>query len=152
MNFNNCSYNNIRINGHVSFSYSKTFEASANITGAGIDLANLSITINDIETTISNWRMDWSYDDSLQIEIESTRLSFSSALTGGLLIETTSPWKTRYDDSYSFEGSSLVSGANNSWMQISAIDETQFRLELDENGNGTSDTDNVYEWTTIDSL
>jgi len=150
ISFSSCSLFGSTLNGALTFSYSDTL-VDDNWKGSGKDTAsNLSMTVSDVTHTFTSFSDTWSYDDSTQIDIDKTTLSYSSsAIGGGILIQDTTAWKTRYTDFYPFEAVTLVTGANASKLKITALDETQFTLEIDADGNGTFESSQVYAWSVL---
>jgi len=150
ISFSSCTIFGSTLNGSLSFSYSDSLSGN-NWKGSGKDTASsLSMIVSGVTHTFTNFSDTWSYDDSTQIDTDKTTLSYSSSVIGGgILIQDTTAWKTRYTDLYPFEAVTLVTGANGSKFKITALDETQFNFEVDADGNGAFESSQVYAWSVL---
>jgi hypothetical protein len=76
--------------------------------------------------------------------------SFSATSIGGrVTVSTLQPIRQLATDPFPSSGQVLVTGANNSRLRITVISNTQVRLELDADGDGTFESNNVVTWSSI---
>ena len=126
----------------TSGSESITMDGSIGFTIAGSTLStDMEMKIRDNNTNqvymIENYQMDitemGAYDE---FEINGR---FYHPEEGYVDIVTTMPFKIYYTDEYPSEGEMVITGEGNTHATLTAISNTQCRLEVDTDGDGTSD-------------
>lgn len=73
----------------------------------------------------------------------------STSLGGAVTVATLASLTGAANDPYPSAGQLLITGASDSKLRLTVIDDTQVRLELDADGDGTYETTSVVPWSTL---
>jgi hypothetical protein len=139
------------INGSVT--------VSANITST---TSQLTIAIGSdglVATSAGGGYSDSiTYDPGMQIAMSSSSTSSSVSLNGSfsatslggrVSVQTTAPIVQAAADLYPSSGQVIVTGVSGSKLRMTALSNTQLRLELDSNGDGTYENTATVAWGSL---
>lgn len=73
----------------------------------------------------------------------------AQSLGGSITISTPQPLVQLSTDNYPSAGQVIVTGATGSAVRATVLDNTQVRVELDANGDGTYESTSTVAWTTL---
>jgi len=73
----------------------------------------------------------------------------AQSLGGSITISTPQPLVQLSTDNYPSAGQVIVTGATGSAVRATVLDNTQVRVELDANGDGTYESTATVAWTTL---
>jgi len=142
----------IRITGDMTLNYNQTSpsQISASIAGDSLHmryLENGTLVYNTLMT-------DYSLSNLQNVNAYSTLANFKHASTGSSLGSisyqvTTSQMFQRTGTAYPHSGVLKVLATNNSSVTLRALSNTNVRLELDTNGDGTIDETVNTTWATL---
>ncbi len=148
LTFNDCVYMGVEFDGSVTVQSTRDQSTE---TGSGIDSnGNLSITFDGETHVIKNYSGSWSYNNITGHKTASESFSFNSpSINGSVTYKDTATWNRFNYAPGAHEGSALITGAKNSKLRVSAIDDTQFRLEVDADGDGNYEYSQPHNWSVI---
>lgn len=148
--FNQCHFYDIKLDGSMNLAEScTTSSCEGTIRSAlfSIEEQEQSYVLSNLLVEFTDSRLSpFEYMEDFSYELESTRLE------GGVLVETSDTLIYDVSSFYPSFGQVLISGAQGSQARVTAIDNTQFRLELDETGSGTfiEDANSPAPWSEFD--
>lgn len=146
-----CTINNAAVSGVISSVFSNKYDSNSNASGTRSDnSAQITVIINEQTHTLLSYSNTSVFNNDSELSEDEQAFSLSSPLIGGgILLEDTLPWRQRFSDIFAYQGITLITGANKSKILLTVIDSTQFKLEVDEDGNGSYEFSQVYEWTVL---
>lgn len=103
--------------------------------------------------TLSGFQSNTTYDNNTATYALTTQGNLDaneSTAAGTASFTTPAAFKGSYMDAYPSEGQFKVVGAANSSLTLTALDSTNVRLEIDDNGDGVTDGIIDTTWTEID--
>jgi hypothetical protein len=144
--------------------------ATSTISGTVVVAENDMPTVTETTLSVGNGGLTAStsstgYDDSVSfasgflIKTDETSagdvsVSLSGTLTaqsvgGSITISTPQPMVEASGDTHPSSGQVIVTGASGSTVRATVLDNTQVRLELDANGDGTYESTSIVAWTVL---
>ena len=140
---------NDAISGDFTLNMS-TNDGGVNTTG-GIGGNSLSVTENGVTETLSNYSISFrSNDVTGAYTIDSSGTVSSSELEGAVQFATLTTFEG-IDPDYPHTGVMKVSGAGDSSVTLTVIDNATVQLDVDEDGDGNMDQSIKTQWTVLDS-
>lgn len=143
----------VLLNGDFSINYSQTDAQNASYTVSGNTLqatiVKNGVTMNQ---TLSDYSDTGSQSGTLYTYSPNYTLSGNLGSLGNTsyAIKTVTPFKQN-GDNYPYEGEMTITATDNTSVTLTAIDNTSVRLDLDTNGDGTTDQTKTVLWTDLQS-
>lgn len=117
------------------------------ITGSSLSDASSKVTL-----TIENFSLAGTDNTNTQTYSYSGKGRMNDSALSGYIdfqISTSSPFTGSDNDAYPSQGKMTVTGANNSSVTLTAVDNTTVALAVDSNGDGQVDSTSNVAWSTI---
>jgi hypothetical protein len=124
-------------------------ETTLSVGNSGLTASTASTGYNDSVSFASGFviRTDESSSGSVSVSLSGTMTAQS--LAGSITISTPQPVVEGSGDSYPSSGQVIITGASGSAVRATVLDNTQVRLELDANGDGTYESTSTVAWTAL---
>ncbi|MBI3903996.1 MAG: hypothetical protein HY306_13810 [Nitrosomonadales bacterium] len=153
MTFSNFASSGESITGDMTFSISTNNSSDMNevLSGSSFSVTNSTGKV----ATLSGYNYDMAYNQStLAYTFNATGTVSRSDLGGAVSFNTPSPLVGNFSNNPDnpVSGVFLVTGANNSKLRMTAIDNISVQLEVDADGNGTYETSTTKTWAGIAAL
>lgn len=134
-----------RIDGDVSLNITSA-PGQTNVVVSGDTLA---VSVSGQLLSLLEFDVSSSEDTSALLETFDFTLSISSL--GRLTVETLEAFRTLAFADEPISGVLRIIGAGNGSITVTALDETNVQLEIDENGDGTVDATIITTWAELDA-
>lgn len=143
-----------RINGDMALSISQLgyLNATASISGSSLQLSLSRSGAVVIDRTLSAY----SYSGAIKSNLETYSINFTmtgdfkTASNGAYGVTTTTSFKQIYG-AYPYQGALKVVGSGNTSVTLTALDNTNVRLDIDKNGDGATDETVNTTWLALES-
>jgi len=161
-------------NGEVTFKLSlDNFRLISTINNEDLSMSGTAITSMQFDTMSVNMTLNFTIKDfvtnkdiilenfvfsSVDIHDDSLTYLYTQEEMNGRVyqsdigyidITTTTPFKVKYDNN-PHEGSLIMKGADDSQLALIAIDDTQYQLNIDEDGDGTPEEMETNAWDNLE--
>jgi hypothetical protein len=125
-------------------------DTTINVGASGLSVITVSPTYSDAITFASGMQILSKDQFTLAQTVTTLDGSYSATSIGGTVtVATTQPVVTRYTDDFPYAGTIHITGANNSALLITVLDNTQVQLQVDANGDGTYESSSAVGWETL---
>lgn len=127
-------------------------DATASISGNSLQLSLSRSGAVVIDRTLSAY----SYTGAVKSNLETYSVNFTMtgdfkiASNGAYSVTTTTPFK-RLTGAYPYQGALKVTGSGNTSVTLTALDNTNVRLDIDKNGDGATDDTVNTTWAALKS-
>jgi len=124
-------------------------ETTLSVGNGGLTASTASTGYDDSVSFASGFviRTDETSDGNVSVSMSGTMTARS--VGGSITISTAQPMVQGAGDNYPSSGQVIITGASGSAVRATVLDNTQVRLELDANGDGTYESMSTVAWTVL---
>ena len=124
-------------------------ETTLSVGNSGLTASTTSTSYDDSVAFAAGFviRTDETSAGAVSVSLSGTMTAQS--VGGSITISTPQPMVEAAGDSHPSSGQVIVTGASGSAVRATVLDNTQVRLELDANGDGTYESTSIVAWTAL---
>jgi hypothetical protein len=142
-------------NGDMTLGYSQTNSSNSvsEINGSSLRSTLVKSSVTVVDETIKSYSIKDTQASTLYTETANFTFTDNQAATySAYTITTLAPFKRTGSTSYPYEGSVRITAGNGSKATVTALSSTNVRIDVDSNGDGTTDQTINTTWAALDSL
>jgi hypothetical protein len=124
-------------------------ETTLSVGASGLTASTASSSYNDAVTFASGFLIKTDETSSGSVSVTLSGTVTAQSIGGSITISTPQPLVENASDPYPSSGQVVVTGASGSSVRATVLDDTQVKLELDANGDGTYESSSTIAWGAI---
>lgn len=124
-------------------------ETTLTVGGSGLTASTVSTGYSDSVSFAPAFVIRADASSSGEVSVSLSGTMTAQSLGGSITISTPQPLVEGASDNYPGAGQVVVTGASGSTVRATVLDNTQVRLELDANGDGSYESTSTVAWTAL---
>jgi hypothetical protein len=124
-------------------------ETTLSVGNGGLTASTASTSYDDSVSFASGFVIKTDESSAGGVSVTLSGTMTAQSLAGSITISTPQPIVEGAGDPYPSSGQVIITGASGSTVRATVLDDTQVRLELDANGDGTYESTSTVAWTAL---